>query len=163
MADVPIYSNDDSNLADAQKVFITNFEVTGIGTTEVAAVLFRNPTGSGKLVKLYRLTMSNLHTVSSFIRVRAYGAPTVTSDGTGLTESCTYFGGAAPSSEAFSSPTVSSNGMRLAQWVVPAFSNALIIPLDFQIILPANSEILVTAQADGTNRILGGSLIWAEI
>lgn len=163
MADVPIYNNDDSNLADAQKVFITNFEVTGIGTTEVAAILFRNPTGSDKLVKLYRLTMSNLHTVSSFIRVRAYGAPTVTSDGTGLTESCTYFGGAAPSSVAFSSPTVSSNGLRLSQWVVPAFSNALIIPLDFQIILPANTEIILTAQADGTNRILGGSLIWAEV
>lgn len=163
MADVPLYVNEDSNLADVQKVFITNFEITGLGTTETAAVLFRNPTGSGKLVKLYRLTMSNLHTVDSFIRVRAYGAPTVTSDGTGLTESCTYFGGAAGSAEAFASPTVSSNGTRLAQWVVPSFSNALIIPLDYQIILPANTTILLTAQADGTSRILGGSLIWAEV
>ena len=163
MADVPVYINDDSNLADAQKLFSTNFEVTGIGTTEIAAVLFRNPSGSGKLVKLSRLTVSNLHTVSSFIRVRAYVAPTVTSDGTGLTEGCTYIGGASGVAESFSSPTVSANGSRIAQWVVPAFSNALIIPLDFQFILPANTSMLLTAQADGTNRILGGSLIWAEL
>ena len=163
MADVPLYVNEDSNLADAQKVFITNFEVSGIGTTEVPVALFRNPSGSGKLVKMYRLTMSNLHTVSSFIRVRAYGAPTVTSDGTGLTESCTFFGGSAASVESFSSPTVSSNGTRLAQWVVPAFANALVIELDYIIILPANTQILLTAQADGTNRVLGASIIWAEI
>jgi hypothetical protein len=161
--DTPIYANDDSNLADAQRMFVTNFEVSSIGTTEIPVALFRNPSGSAKLVKLFRLTMSNLHTVSSFIRVRAYGAPTVTSDGTALTESCTYFGGSAPVSETFSSPTVSSNGLRLSQWVVPAFSNALIISLDFMFILPANTQIILTAQADGTNRVLGASIIWAEV
>lgn len=163
MADVPIYSNDDSNLADAQKMFSANFEVSAIGTTEIPVALFRNPSGSGKTVKLFRLTMSNLHTVTSFIRVRAYGAPTVTSDGTALTESCTFFGGSAPSSEMFSSPTISSNGSRISQWVIPAFSNALIIPLDFMFILPANTQLLLTAQADGTNRVIGASLIWAEL
>ena len=163
MSDIPVYANDDSNLADAQKMFVTNFEVSAIGTTEIPVALFRNPSGSGKAVKLFRLTMSNLHTVTSFIRVRAYGAPTVTADGTALTESCTFFGGSAPVVESFSSPTVSANGSRIAQWVVPAFSNALIIPLDYMFILPANTQILLTAQADGTNRVLGGSIIWAEV
>lgn len=163
MADVPVYVNDDSNLADAQKMFVTNFEVSGIGTTEVPVALFRNPSGSGKTVKLFRLTMSNLHTVNSFIRVRAYGAPTVTADGTALTESCTSFGGSAPSAETFSSPTVSANGSRLAQWVVSAFQNALVVQLDYIFILPANTQVLITGQADGTGRVLGASIIWAEL
>lgn len=162
MADVPVYVNDDSNIADAQKLFTTNFEVSSIGTTEIPVALFRNPSGSGKLVKLYRLTVSNMHTVTSFIRVRAYIAPTVTADGTSLTGACTYIGGAAPTSVAFSSPTVSANGSRVAQYVVPAFSNALIIPLEYKFIIPANTEMLITGQADGTNRVLGGSLLWAE-
>jgi hypothetical protein len=163
MADVPIYDNDDSNLADASKVFTTNWEVSAIGTTEIPIALFRNPSGSGKTVKLIRLTMSNLHTVTSFIRMRAYIAPTVTSDGTDLTKACTKIGGAAPSSVAFSSPSVSANGTRVAQWVVPAFGTPTQIPLEYLFILPANTELLLTGQADGTNRICGGSLIWAEV
>lgn len=163
MADTPIYANDDSNLADAKKVFITNFEVSSIGTTEIPVALFRNPSGSGKLAKLFRLTLSNFHTVTSFIRVRAYIAPTVTADGTALTEACTYIGGAAPSAETFSSPTVSSNGTRAAQWEVPAFSPALAIPLEYIFILPENTNVLITAQADGTNRILAGSIVWSEV
>lgn len=163
MADNPIYVNDDSNLADFGKMFTTNFEVTGIGTTQIPLVLFRNPSGSGKLVKLYRLTFSNLHTVNSFIRVRTYIAPTVTSDGTSIGRACTLIGGAAPVSVAFTSPTVSANGSRVAQYVVPAFAAPTQIPIDFIFILPANTQMLITGEADGTNRILGGSLIWAEI
>lgn len=163
MADVPIYVNDDSNLADAAKVFIANFEVSSIGTTEIPIALFRNPSGSGKTVKLIRFTFSNLHTVTSFIKVRAYAAPTVTSDGTGEAENCTKFGSSAGSAQVFSSPTVSSTGTRIAQWVAPAFSTPAIIPLDQFFILPETAMILITGQADGTNRIFGGSLIWAEV
>lgn len=155
--------NNDQQLAEENKVFSTNWEVSAIGTTEIPVVLFRNPLGSGKTVKLIRLTVSNLHTVTSFIRVRAYGGPTITADGTGLTEVCTHVGQAGPVSVTFSSPTASANGTRLAQWVVPAFSNALIIPLDLLFILDANTQVLLTAQADGTNRVLGGSLLWAEV
>lgn len=163
MADVPVYANDDSNLADAGKMFSTNFEVTGIGATQIPLVLFRNPSGSGKLVKLYRLTLSNLHTVNSFIRVRAYVAPTVTSDGTSNGVGCTLIGGAAPAAVAFTSPTVSANGTRVTQYVVPAFAAPTQIEINFIYILPANTQMLITGEADGTNRILGGSLIWAEV
>jgi hypothetical protein len=163
MADVPIYANDDSNLADAGKVFITNFEVASIGTTEIPIALFRNPSGSGKLAKLIRITLTNFTTVNSFVRVRAYIAPTVTSDGTALTESCTLIGGSTSVSETFSSPTVSANGTRASQWALPSFANALIIPLDQLIIIPANVSLLITAQADGTNRTVGASVVWAEV
>ena len=162
MADIPVFANDDSNYADASKVFSANFEVSSIGTTEIPVALFRNPSGSGKTVKLIRLTLSNFHTVSSFIRVRAYVAPTVTSDGTGLTEGCTNIGGAAASAETFSSPTISANGTRIGQWSVAAFQNALVVPLDFIFIVPANTTMLITGQADGSSRVLGGSIIWAE-
>lgn len=162
MADVPIYVNEDSNLADAGKVFTLNFEVSAIGTTEIPIALFRNPSGSGKTVKLIRLTLSNLHTVTSFIRVRAYASPTVTSDGTALDELCTKFGATAGTATGFTSPTISANGTRIAQWVVPAFAAALIIPLDQFFILGETATIIITGQADGTNRVLGGSLIWSE-
>lgn len=163
MADVPIFVNDDSNLADAGKVFSMNFEVGSIGTTEIPVALFRNPNGSGKVMKLMRLTFSNVHTVTSFIRVRAYVAPTVTSDGTGLTEGCTRIGGTAGSAETFSSPTVSANGTRIAQWLAPSFAVPTIIPLEQWFILDPNTTMLLTAQADGTNRVLAGSLQWSEV
>lgn len=163
MADVPLYVNEDSNLAEAGKVFTMNFEVGSIGTTEIPVALFRNPNASGKVVRLIRFTFSNVHTVTSFIRVRAYVAPTVTSDGTALTEGCTRIGGSAGVAETFSSPTVSANGTRIAQWVAPSFSIPSIIPLDYLFILDANTTILLTAQGDGTNRVLAGSLIWSEV
>lgn len=164
MADVRIYANDDSNLADAERVFTTNFEVSGVGTTEIPVALFRHPSGTGKLVKLIRLTISNLHqTANTFIRVRAYAAPTVTSDGTSLTTGCTYIGKTGPSSVAFSSPTISANGTRVGQWNVVSSANALIIPFEMFFILDPNTQVLLTAQADGTNRIIAGALIWAEV
>lgn len=151
-------------LASENKVFSTNFEVTGIGTTEIPVGLFRNPSGSGKTVKLDRLTISNLHqTANTFVRVRVYVAPTVTADGTALTTGCTHIGQAGPSSVAFSSPTVSANGTRIGNWNVVSSANALPIPLDMIYILDANTQVLITAQADGTNRILAASLIWAEV
>lgn len=154
----------EQKLANTDKLFTMNFEVSGVGTTELPVALFRNPSGSGKTVKLARLTMSNLHqTANTFIRVRAYVAPTVTSDGTGLDERCTHVGAAAPVSVGFSSPTVSANGVRIGQWNVVSSANALVVPLDLWFILDANTQLLMTAQADGTNRIVAASLIWAEV
>lgn len=164
MADVPIYVNDDSNLADAGKVFVSNFEVTGLGITEVPLALFRNPSGSGKLVKLIRLTLVNTtSTVNTLVQVRAYGAPTITSDGTGLSELCTRFGFAAGSAQVFSSPVLSGNGTRLAAWVASSFSGPTVIELNQYFILPETSVVALTAQADGVNRSLSGSIIWAEV
>lgn len=154
----------EQDLALKNQVFSTNFEITGLGTAETPVALFRNPTGSGKTVKLIRLTLVNLSTSASvYLNVRAYGGPTVTTDGTGLTEVCTHVGQAGPVSVTFSSPTVSANGTRLAQWLVPSFTNPTLIPLDMLYILDANTQLLLTAQADGNNRILGGSLLWAEV
>lgn len=151
-------------LALDNKLFTMNFEVSGVGVTEIPVALFRNPSGSGKTVRLVRLTISNLHqTANAFIRVRAYGAPTVTSDGTTAGGVCTHVGQAGPTSVSFTSPTVSGNGTRMGQWNVVSSANALIIPLDEWFILDANTQILMTAQADGTNRLIAGALIWAEV
>lgn len=153
-----------SELAVQNKTFSMNFEVSGVGTSEIPVALFRNPSGSGKTVRLVRLTISNLHqTANTFIRVRAYGAPTVTSDGTTAGGVCTHVGQAGPSSLSFTSPTVSANGTRIGQWNVVSSANALLIPLDMIYILDANTQLLMTAQADGTARIIAGALIWAEI
>lgn len=153
----------EQQLAAENKVFSMNFEVGSIGSSEIPVALFRNPNGSGKTVKLIRFTFSNVHTVTSFIRIRAYAAPTVTSDGTALTEGCTHLGQAGGVVESFSSPTISANGTRLAQWLAPSFSQPTQIPLDMLFILDANTTILLTAQGDGTNRVLAGSVIWAEV
>lgn len=153
-----------SELAAQNKLFSMNFEVTGVGTTEIPVALFRNPNGSGKTVRLARLTISNLHqTANTFIRVRAYVAPTVTADGTSAGGGCTHVGQAGPSALSFTSPTVSANGTRIGQWNVVSSANALLVPLELMFILDANTQMLMTAQADGTNRIIAGALIWAEI
>lgn len=163
MADIPVYANDDSNLAESGKVFLTNFQIDTVETTEIPIILFRNPSGSGKVMRLIRFTFSNVHTSDSYIRIRAYVAPTVTSDGTTVSAGCSRIGGASGSAEVFSTPTVSANGVRIGQWLAPAFQPPTQIALDYLIILDPNTTILLTAQADGNNRSFAGSFIWAEV
>lgn len=147
------------------KLFGIAAQRTGIGTSELPVLLFRNPNGSGKTVKLKKLIYNNSHTVSSQLRLRVYINPTVSADGTGLSEVALDIGsGNTAGAEAFSSPTISANGTQVLDLIVLGGASAIDEKYDFTegTQLRANNSILVTAVSDGSNRIANVSLVWEE-
>ena len=166
MADLPTYSEEDLNLAEANKLFTLNHEVGNIADVEVPFILIRNPSGSGKTIRLKRIVLMNNHTSTSWVKFRIYIAPTVTATGTSLPIACTNIGsGAASAMQAFSAPTVSANGTLVLRLACPAAitAPATVLSTEFDYIVDANIDVLVTVQADGNNRVPAINVVWAEI
>jgi hypothetical protein len=138
---------------------------SSIGTTELPVVYFRNPSGSSRTVKIRQIIANNSHTVSSGIRFRVYVNPTVSANGTALTEVALDIGsGNTPSADAFSSPTVSANGSQIADLSAAAFltsTSVNLVPSD-GLQLRANNTILITAVADGSSRVANITIWWEE-
>lgn len=155
-----------SDLALDNKLFITTLEYTITASTESPVLLIKNPSGSGKILKLQKIELANIHTVSSFIRFRLYKAPTITTNGTALTISSTNVGGSGSTvMQAYSAPTISANGTRLATWATPGGVSAVtsVNVRDADIILQANQNLLITGHGDGTNRVAVINILWSEI
>ena len=154
-----------ADLLEDDRLFATCGERTGIGTSEVNALLFRNPSGSGRIVKPRLMVYNNTATVNSFIRFRVYIDATVTAAGTGLTESALDIGsGNTAGAEVFTSPTTSANGTIFLELSAPG-NNAsadqkVEFPDGFQ--LRENHNLLVTAISDGTNRTAHVCFFWEE-
>lgn len=138
---------------------------TAIGTTELPVVLFRNPSGSTRTIKIKRIIGNNSHTVTSGIRFRVYVNPTVSVNGTALTGVALDVGsGNSPSADAFRSPTVSANGSQIADITAPSFLSGTSVDLIAVdgIQLRANNTLLITAVADGTSRVANITIWWEE-
>lgn len=147
------------------RLFAAFGQRTAIGTSELNVMLIRNPSGSSRTVTLKKLVYNNSHTVSSYLRVRIYIAPTVTSTGTGVSEVALDVGsGNTASAEIYTSPTTSANGTQILDLLTLGGSSgqdrAIDFPDGFQ--LRANTNVLITAISDGTGRIANVSVIWEE-
>lgn len=147
------------------KIFSATFEST-VGTSEINLCLLRNPGGSGKTLQITAIVIGNYHTVTSGVRFRFYTAPTVTSAGTSQTIARLTVGSAtAPVATFSSAPTTSALGTRFLTMGCSTIENSGSVP--FQLVpyvqLPAGQDILVTAQAGGTNRVPAITIFWQEI
>lgn len=154
-----------ADLRDDDKLFVCVARRTGIGTSELPVCLFRNPSGSTRTVRIKKIVYSNSHTVSSQLRLRIYVDPTVTADGTGISEVALDVGsGNTAQAECFQSPTISTNGSQVADLICPGGATAqdswIDFPDGFQ--LRANHAILITGISDGTNRIANITTFWEE-
>jgi hypothetical protein len=154
-----------ADIRDDDKLYAATHVRTTIGTTELPVFLAKMPNVSGNFARIKQIVLSNNHTVASFIRYRFYVSPTISANGTALTESRLDIGGTAVANlTAFGTPTISANGTQLMEWIVPAgiSSSSLIHTFPDGFNLRANQNILITAVADGTTRIAAVSLIWEE-
>lgn len=154
-----------ADIRDDDRLFAAAVERTTIGTSELNVMLFRNPSGSGRVVKPRIMTYDNTATVSSLLRFRVYVDATVTVDGTGASEIGLDIGGSdTAGAEVFSSPTTSALGTLILDLStaggVQTQDNKIEFPRGFQ--LRENHNLLITAIADGTNRIAHVSMIWEE-
>lgn len=137
---------------------------TAIGTTELVALFVKNPSGSGKTLRLRKIVFGNIHTVDgSWVRLRVYSNPTTSADGTSVSINTLAIGsGNTSSATAFVTPTVSVNGSLLQDLVVySGFSE--VYDCDNRWSLAANNTILYTVVADATSRSSNMSLVWEEI
>lgn len=127
-------------------------------------IFFKNPSGSGKTVYIYKiLTGSSITNVQASFSL--YANPTSTANGTALTLYSRFVGNSAPASSMnlYYSPTISSNGSKLS--VINCGENTTSYPLidDFSIGLKANNTLLITGNPGSNNRESVITIIWSEV
>lgn len=153
---------DVSNLVLKKKAFtVTTGLSTVSGNSEHDFLLLKNPSSNDQPLLI---THSVIGTDASSVRStwRAYGDPTITSDGTGLTETNTYIGSGTPSATAtaFKDPTISARGQILNMYIAPANNPSRGVNR-FYFIDPGSS-ILITIENSVSNTSSFADLYWVE-
>ena len=144
------------------KAFGVSLEPNLSSTSQIPAILIRNPGGSGKKLYLTEVLFQLVSTVTARCRIRLYKGPTVTATGSAATISPARVGGSLPSSamEVYTLPTVSANGTQIAIWSCD--QSTTVMDNDFHHILDAGYDLLVTGQSESSNKPLGATVRWAE-
>lgn len=158
-----------SSLADQDKVFqiAETINITG-GGTENNFLLIKNPSGSGKKLKIIDITIGFTNTVNVMATFKLYASPTITTNGTTLTVKPGRIGASTPTSsmQAYSAPTISARGSEYLNFMVtggPSTPSSYCIDVDQSIIVDANYNILLTGTPDGTNRGVLITVRWIEV
>lgn len=158
-----------SSLADTDKIFQISetINITG-GATENNFFLLRNPSGSGKKIKIIDITVGFTNTVNVMAIFKLYASPTITANGTSLTIKPGRIGDSVPSSSmnAYSTPTISARGSQYIAFTAaggPSTDASYHLDVDQSIIVDDNYDILLTGTPDGTNRGVLLTIRWAEV
>lgn len=153
--------------SELKQVYWCSYVFNLANTGEKMVLYLRNPSGSGKVLRLLDVTLTLTNTVNSLAIVRFYMNPTATANGTAQTAQPGYVGGSQPAAVGLitSAPTITANGsLYLTEYVsggTTGYSNT--VDLDTCIILAANNSLLITGDPDGTNRSLSITLTWVEV
>jgi len=141
------------------KVYSAISTTINVGTTETPFYLLRNPSGSGKTLKIFKANMTGSGTF------KLYYLPTVTANGTTIAPLLRKVTSGAQGNVglATSSPTTTSNGSLADLLTVSAQVGTGLIEFTSFIILPANTSLLVTATMGANNTPTTVELEWAEI
>lgn len=164
-SDNTVYVQDVSSLyASQDKLYGLCSEVNLSGTSEVDAVLFKNPSGSGKIIYIAKIIFCLISTVGAQLKVRVYKSPTITANGTAITVVPARIGGSPPASvvTAYSLPTISARGTQLRVYV-SSDTGTVMDDINSRIIMEANTDLLITGQSSSTNKPVGVTLSWVEL
>lgn len=153
--------------ADAKQFYWCSYAFNLASSGEKMAMYFRNPSGSGKTIRIVDLTLSLSNTVGSMAIVRLYVNPTVTANGTAQSANPGYVGGSQAAAVALvtSAPTVTANGTLYGAEHVAGGTSGCTNTVDIAecILLAANNSLLITGDPDGTNRNLLITITWVEV
>lgn len=133
------------------------------GTTETPLALFRNPNGSGKIVRFQKIyfgpTLGN-----NYCEYKLYINPTITANGTTVTPvGGRQTGQAAAIALVTHTPTISANGSLFKSIVASGLSGQTVpLDLDFNLFLDPNNSLLVTRTLSSNATIGGTNFEWAE-
>jgi hypothetical protein len=156
---------------DQISVLVKNNQVWTVSTdinmaassTDNPILLLVNPTANTKVFYIYTfycgVDYNNQRTKFSF-----YYAPTVTANGTAQTpRNNNIGGGGATTAQAYTLPTVTSNGIRIGAVIIAQNASSYGYFGNFMIGVNPNSKLLITGSPDAINKIAVISLTWAEV
>ena len=153
------------NAAENDQAFSATAVGFNLGTagTETPVMLIRNPGAS--TVTLYLNTLSvNNDVKTQTARINLYKSPTVTVAGIAILPSNFKVGSVVVSQiTPFSGSTISANGVQLATFATGANQNDLRRTFEFAIIVPPNSDLLVTGIGSNNNTLIALGVEWAEV
>lgn len=142
-------------------VVVSNFNLTLSGV-EQPILLIKNPSGSGKNLRVQLLGMNNRTKTQSALFF-AYANPTVVANGTGLTARYLKVGDSTTSvMNLYSGPTVSANGTVLHSYGTGANQNDLTRLVDATDSLLENNMYLITGIGSNNNTNIDLSFEWTE-
>jgi len=133
------------------------------GTTEVPILLIKNPTGSGKAMRLHALYVAadGLSTNEELI-VRAYTQPTITANGTVLTPTSNRPAKNVSSVlNVYSLPTISANGTKLFEFYTT--TTFVLDGVGHPYFLDAGYSFLLTVQQSSSGINYTTDAFWSEI
>lgn len=138
--------------------------VTISGTSENDIFLLKNPSGSGKTVRIKHICSSIVATVTGDgHRLKLYAGPTITSDGTALTINKFSSSQSASSMEAYYAPTISSRGTDVIGYFVGQGSSLVNTDVDLAFYLAPNENFLISLQSLNTGKSHSINVCWAEV
>lgn len=139
---------------------VTTNSLNILGVAEVAFMLIKNPSGSGKNIRVYEIKFGIDGNVNDPSIYRVYRDPTITTNGTAITIRNRRKSGAASAMEAYTAPTVSANGSLLDGETFTSIEGH-----DFQDLgwfIEPGEDILITIDPTLTNLSHIISLEWIE-
>lgn len=146
--------------AAMQKTYsATNVSSLTVGTSEAAIYLFKNPNASGIKTRIYKIMFTGAATY------RIYHTPTTSANGTALTATNNRIMTAPTAAIAtpFQSPTASANGTFMFPISVSSQTGTFVANFQNELILNANFNLLITAQAGGNNTPVNVTVFWYEV
>jgi hypothetical protein len=144
------------------KGFAVSFGATVAGKDLTPYMQLKNPSGSGKNIIIKSITMG-LNASAGVSTFYLYKTPTITADGTGLTENNLNDLSVTATAQAFSVPTVSAYGSLIATYILSG-TGISSFRLDSQlgIYIRANSSFLIAVDPDVNNMSYAVNIWWAE-
>lgn len=132
------------------------------GGAETPRLLISNPTGSGKKMKIFLMTLgTNISTNNNILRL--YRNPVITANGTPLVPQNFHLAASVPvsSMQLFSVPTASNNGNLMLNYIAgPTSTN----PIDFQhkMIIEEGQKLLIAVRPNTTAVTYSINVYWVE-
>lgn len=139
---------------------IANDGFTPADTSETPFILFRNPAGSGKLIRFIEMLTSN---ISSTDRLRFYRSPTITAVGSVINVNKIRPSGTITSiAQVYLNPTVSNVGFLVSTYIEGITGVSMVQRLlnELRFIEPGNDLLITTTQASA--HIVNISAEWSE-
>lgn len=146
------------------RVFVAGTALTSISlSTEIPLLLLKNPSGSGKYMRIFRGVFGIDSTQARAI-FRLYKSPTITANGTPLPITNQLQSATAPASAmlAFQLPTISNNGTPFSIRIVPANQPTHALDLPHLYSVDENENILVTVTNLLINQSAHAAALWIE-
>jgi len=138
---------------------VTTNVITIAGTSETAFLLLKNPSGSGKTIRIQKI-LFGMEGIISISTYRIYRDPTITANGTVLTPINLLKGGSYGVLSVFRAPTITGNGTLM---VVDTFTpHSPDYDLDLGFLISPNENILITIDPTTANLLHMATVYYME-